>query len=113
MLARVNRLVRGTDYRNVVRHGRKVGSRLTVMYVVKRDDEVPARFGFIVAKTVGNAVVRNRVRRRLKAASFELLASGWGGSDVVIRALPSSAAASWTNLRSEVFNAAERIEARQ
>lgn len=113
MLARVNRLVRGGDYRNTVRHGRKTGAQLTVIYALNRHDELPARFGFIVAKTVGNAVVRNRVRRRLKAASFELLGSVRAGRDVVIRALPSSAGASWTDLRDEVFSTMERNEAKQ
>ena len=32
----------------------------------KRSDEGPARFGFTVSKKVGNAVERNRVRRRLR-----------------------------------------------
>ena len=113
MLARGNRLVRGSDYRHTVRYGKKAGAQYTVMYVFARNDQLPVRFGFIVAKTVGNAVIRNRVRRRLKAASFELLDSARAGRDVVIRALPSSAGASWTSLRNEVFGAAERNEVRQ
>jgi ribonuclease P protein component len=113
VLARVNRLVRGSDYRNTVRRGRKTGAQHTVMYMFDRHDELPVRFGFIVAKTVGNAVIRNRVRRRLKAASFELLGTVRAGNDVVIRALPSSAEASWGSLRSEVFNTAGRSEAKQ
>lgn len=47
------------------------------------------RFGFIVAKTVGNAVVRNRLRRRMRAAAFELVRAGLTGADVVVRALPN------------------------
>lgn len=111
MLARCNRLTRGSDYRHTVRYGKKAGAQHTVMYVFDRNDEGPARFGFIVAKSVGNAVTRNTVRRRLKAASFQLLDSVDAGRDVVIRALPSSAGASWTSLRNEVFSAAERNEA--
>lgn len=113
MLARVNRLVRGGDYRTTVRVGRKIGAQHTVLYVIDRHDDSPARFGFIVAKTVGNAVIRNRVRRRLKAASFELLVRVRTGRDVVIRALPSSAGASWSSLRNEVLSTAERSEAKQ
>jgi ribonuclease P protein component len=37
--------------------------------------EAPARFGFTVTKKLGNAVRRNRIRRRLKAA----IAAGAGG----------------------------------
>jgi ribonuclease P protein component len=37
-----------------------------VLQARKREDEGPARVGFTVSKKVGNAVERNRVRRRLK-----------------------------------------------
>lgn len=36
--------------------------------VVRLDAAQPARFGFTVTKKIGNAVVRNRIRRRLKEA---------------------------------------------
>lgn len=38
------------------------------MEVLDREDEKAPRVGFTVTKKVGNAVVRNRVRRRLKEA---------------------------------------------
>jgi len=110
MLARANRVVRADDYRGAVRRGRKLGAAHTVAYVVRRDDDGPVRFGFIVAKTVGNAVIRNRVRRRLKAASFELVGEFRPGTDVVIRALPAAAEASWVSLRKEIFGVATRSE---
>src|SRR5262249_23925570 len=37
-----------------------------VLQARRRDDEGPARVGFTVSKKVGNAVERNRVRRRLR-----------------------------------------------
>ena len=37
-----------------------------VLQARKRRDEGPARVGFTVSKKVGNAVERNRVRRRLR-----------------------------------------------
>ena len=37
-----------------------------VLQARKRIDDGPARFGFTVSKKVGNAVERNRVRRRLR-----------------------------------------------
>lgn len=59
----------------------------------------PVRFGFIVAKTVGGAVVRNTVRRRLRASAYALQ-SQLAGVDVVVRALPASATASQAQLAS-------------
>jgi ribonuclease P protein component len=49
-------------------------------------------------------VVRNRVRRRLKAACFSVLGDAPPRS-VVIRALPSAASADWDQLRAEVESA--------
>ncbi len=46
--------------------GIKVPAAAFVLQTRKRADEGPVRFGFTVSKKVGNAVERNRVRRRLK-----------------------------------------------
>ena len=45
--------------------GRKVFAAAFVLQSSKRSDEGAARCGFTVSKKVGNAVQRNRVRRRL------------------------------------------------
>lgn len=58
--------------------------------------------GFIVSKAVGNAVQRNLVRRRLKAAVSVLVADLAPGTDIVIRALPAAAQASWATLSTEI-----------
>jgi ribonuclease P protein component len=46
--------------------GAKVPAAAFVLQTRRRDDEAPPRFGFTVSKKVGNAVERNRVRRRLR-----------------------------------------------
>ncbi len=45
-----------------------------VLQAMRRGDTGPARLGFTVTKRVGNAVVRNRTRRRLKEAARLTLA---------------------------------------
>jgi ribonuclease P protein component len=50
------------------RRGDKRRGRLFLLEVLSRGDEAAPRVGFTVTKKVGNAVVRNRVRRRLKEA---------------------------------------------
>ncbi|RBO91664.1 ribonuclease P protein component [Nocardia puris] len=49
------------------------------------------RFGLIVSKAVGSAVVRHRVARRLRHMCAEVLAELPADADVVIRALPGAA----------------------
>jgi ribonuclease P protein component len=46
--------------------GSKVSAATFVLQARRRTDNEPARFGFTVSKKVGNAVERNRVRRRLR-----------------------------------------------
>jgi ribonuclease P protein component len=52
--------------------------------------------GITVSRRVGNAVVRNRVRRRLRAALHDRLANLSG--DLLVIARPPSAAATWADL---------------
>jgi ribonuclease P protein component len=51
-----------------VRRGEKRRGRLFLLELLQRDDENPPRVGFTVTRKAGNAVVRNRIRRRLREA---------------------------------------------
>jgi ribonuclease P protein component len=48
------------------------------------------RVGFVVSKAVGGAVVRNRVKRRLRHLVAQELGAEGSVHDVVVRALPAS-----------------------
>ena len=68
----------------------------------------PLRVGFVVSKAVGNAVVRNRVRRRLRAAVAEQLdgpLAGHAAGTIVVRALPPSGTAEWSELKDDLDSA--------
>ncbi len=68
------RLKRRAEFLRVAAKGRKAPMPGLVLQALSRDDTAPARLGFTVTKKVGNAVVRNRTRRRLKEAARLLLA---------------------------------------
>lgn len=59
---------------------------------------LPPRVGFVVSKAVGNAVVRNRTKRRLRAAIATELAGIPKGVDVVVRAQTDASKATFTEL---------------
>ena len=105
MLARDNRVTRPADFRSAVRKGRRLGTPTVLVHLVRRDDSGPTRFGFIVTKAVGGAVVRNLVRRRLRAVCRDILPTMAPGNDVVIRALPASVDVTWGTLHSEITEA--------
>lgn len=102
MLPAPNRLRQRADFSSAVRSsgGARAGSRLLVVHAHRTDERAgrPPRVGFVVSRSVGNAVVRTRTKRRLRA----LLAGRLGilpeGTDVVVRANPAAARASSTEL---------------
>ena len=75
MMIPPTRLKQRSEFLRVASRGRKQAVHGLVLQVLDRDDPLPARIGFTVTKKVGNAVVRNRTRRRLKEAARLLLAA--------------------------------------
>lgn len=68
-----------------VRGGEKRRGPLFLLEVLPRGDDLPARLGVTVTKKSGNAVTRNRIRRRLKEAVRVHAADDMAaGSDYVI-----------------------------
>ncbi|TIW67555.1 MAG: ribonuclease P protein component, partial [Mesorhizobium sp.] len=65
--AHPKRLLKRADFL-AVRGGEKRRGRLFLVEVLDRGDGLSPRVGYTVTKKVGNAVVRNRVRRRLREA---------------------------------------------
>lgn len=66
------------------------------------------RIGFSVSRRVGNAVTRNRVKRRLREVTRGLLASIAAGYDLVLTARPGAAEASVEVLAQEVSTLLKR-----
>lgn len=94
-----------------MRRGGKAGGRTAVVYVVKTGN-ASSMAGFAVSRAVGGAVVRNLVKRRLRAVMAESLATLPEGSHVVVRALPNAADASFAELRADVLSAMARAESK-
>jgi ribonuclease P protein component len=78
----------------------------------RRRDE-PARVGFIVSRAVGTAVVRNRVKRRLRVLARGYLGVLPAGSLLVVRANPPAAAARQADLAADLDLVMNRLLRRQ
>jgi ribonuclease P protein component len=73
----------------------------------------PARVGFIVSRAVGTAVVRNRVKRRLRVLARGYLGVLPAGSLLVVRANPPAAAARQADLAADLDLVMNRLLRRQ
>jgi ribonuclease P protein component len=86
---RRHRLSRSRDFDAVYRHGRSASTRFLVLYwFAREDDGGEPRLGIAVPKQLGTAVVRNRVKRQLRATWRDLLEAVPGGNDYVLIARP-------------------------
>ena len=93
-MQRRNRLSRSRDFDAVYRHGRSVSTRFLTLYWFPREDGVDEpRLGLAVPKANGTAVVRNRVKRRLREAWRSLLPEVQTGRDYVLVVRPGLAEA--------------------
>jgi ribonuclease P protein component len=120
-----SRLRRRSDFAAAIRNGRRAGrARLVVHLDVSRDDvadhashrdhllddgSAPARAGFVVGRAVGDAVTRNRVKRRLRHVVRGRLAALPSGARLVVRALPSAADATSAELARDLDSALARV----
>jgi ribonuclease P protein component len=119
------RVRRGDEFARTMRSGRRAGTALLVVHLLAagevggavpvEDDEQArtartglSRAGFVVSKAVGDAVTRNRVKRRLRylvAQRIDMLPSG---SMLVVRALAPAAAADFGSLAGDLDSALRR-----
>jgi ribonuclease P protein component len=89
------RLRHRNDFKAAYREGRVHGNRLLVLRVRPNGLDT-TRFGFVAGKAVGSAVVRNRVKRRLRAAASELRVRA--GLDIVIGARVAAGTTAYAGL---------------
>jgi len=97
------------DFSTTVRHGAKAGRTNLVVHVLPdasrhREPEV----GFVVSRSIGSAVVRNRVKRRLRHVMRSHVQRLPIGCRVVVRALPPAAEAPAASLEADLEAALRR-----
>ena len=109
-MQRERRLRRRNDFAAAYRKGRVYGNQLLVLRVVPHEGDV-ARFGFVTGKAVGGAVVRNRVKRRLRSVADSVQAAP--GLDIVVGARRTAADASYHALQVALTSLMKRASALQ
>jgi ribonuclease P protein component len=105
----MERLTRRTDFRAAA-SGVRTSASAFVLQARRRARDGPARVGFTVSRQVGNAVERNRVRRRLREI-VRLVAGGVlrAGHDYVLVGRRAALAQPFDEIRRELNAALSRI----
>ena len=104
-----HRLTRRSEFLRAASGGKKAAVGGVVLQVLARGDQEPARLGFTVTKKVGNAVIRNRTRRRLKeAVRLVLKEAPVRGADLVLIGRNSTRERPFKALQTDIKRALDR-----
>ena len=99
------RLTGTKRFSQIHQEGRSLANNILVLRVLPNDLEW-SRFGFVVGKRIGNAVVRNRVKRRLREVIRQApLTGGW---DAIFIARRGSDQVSYQQMQRSVENLLQR-----
>jgi ribonuclease P protein component len=112
---RARRLRKRREFLRVQGAGRRVPGKLFQFFVLRRDDfrgpglATGARFGITVTRKVGNAVIRNRIKRIVREGCRHLGHEFAAGTDVVILARAGAERAPAAAFRAELSDLARRL----
>lgn len=105
-----------TEFSRVLRHGRKAGSKTVVVHYFDETElgNPPVRsggprFGLVVSKAVGNAVIRKRTSRRLRHIAFALAPQLPPTARIVLRALPAAGQAESDRLKADIQRGLRKV----
>ncbi|CAG4920489.1 unnamed protein product [Acidocella sp. C78] len=101
--APLHSLPQRADFLRAASHGRKAARPGFVVQILQTTPGAPLRLGLTASRKVGNAVIRNRARRRLRAlAREELRARALSGADIVLIARKGTAETDFATLRADL-----------
>lgn len=103
------RLRRRSEFLVVAAKGRKSAMPGVVVQALAVPDRPGFRLGFTCSRKVGNAVARNRARRRLREAARAVLPPGLGGWDLVLIGRPATVDRPFQALLSDLGAALKRL----
>lgn len=78
------RIKKNKDFQEAFQKGRSFANRQFVVYALSKEEQPFFRIGLSVSKKIGNAVMRNQIKRYIRQSIFELTDQLMDGNDYVI-----------------------------
>lgn len=103
-----NRLTKREYFDKVYRHGKSAANHQFVLYYMVKRQQEEFRLGVSVSKKLGNAVVRNRIRRMLKEIVRLNAARIPGGYDLILLARKPAAEMDYHEMEKSVLHVLKR-----
>lgn len=102
-MAKIEVIKSNEEFQKVFEKGHSIYGRYLVVYFLHTDLNI-IRVGFCVGKKLGNAVIRNRVKRLLREAAKTVFTPDMGGWDILLVAKKSTCQISLSNIIMEIKN---------
>jgi len=96
------RIKKNQDFQTVFQKGQSFANRQFVVYSLKKEEQGHFRIGLSVSKKLGNAVMRNQIKRYIRQAIFELKDRLLPGYDYVIIARKPAAEMDFFEIKSSL-----------
>lgn len=78
------RLKKKGDFQKIFEHGKSFAGPYFVLYLKKKEEQRPSRIGFAVSKKMGTAVLRNKLKRKLREAIRPLIPRVKENYDIIV-----------------------------
>lgn len=107
----MNSIRKSSDFALVAKHGDKWFSDSFIVQILKREDAEgeDSRFGLIVSKKLGNAVVRNSIKRRFREVVKSTFPQDLKGFDIVLIGRKSSKDREFAQMQSDLRWSLKRL----
>lgn len=102
-MALLTSLKTAQSFKSVREHGTSAVAKGLVLQTCPHPDSQTKQIGYIVSKKVGNAVTRNRVKRRLRALCNHIIGTyGINACDYVVVARPAALTREFISLEKDL-----------
>ncbi len=99
-----------SEFLSVASSGKKwVAPGFILQVSAPHDPTENVRYGLTASRKVGNAVTRNRARRRLRALAREIMPQASCGHDYVLIARPSTPTCAWADLQNDLTKGLKKL----